>query len=150
MKILVIGGTGLLSSPVVELAMKKGMEVFMTNRGVSGIAQEGICLLRADIRDRKTVLSLVKDLYFDAILDFISYNEAHLENSLSLFSDKTKQFIFISSYAVYNTLMHNCCDENSPTWLETGGDRYWRYGLNKCKCEVLLKKVPVKEILYIL
>jgi nucleoside-diphosphate-sugar epimerase len=140
MKILVIGGTGLLSSPFVEFAMKKSMEVFMINRGISGMAQKGVCLLKADIQDRKTVLSLVNSLYFDAVLDFISYNEAHLENSLSLFGDKTKQFIFISSYAVYNTLLRNCCDEDSPTWLEAGGNRYWCYGLNKCKCEVLLKK----------
>jgi nucleoside-diphosphate-sugar epimerase len=147
-KLLVTGGTGLLSGALAELAVEQNMEVYMINRGNRRIPQ-GVRLLQSDINDRETVLSLTKNLTFDTVIDFISYNEEQLKNALSLLGDKTKQFIFVSSYAVYNTLVQNLCDENSPTWLETGGDRYWYYGLNKCKCEALLKRyIGQKGIVY--
>ena len=34
MKVLLVGGTGIISTGVAELAIKKGMEVYVLNRGM--------------------------------------------------------------------------------------------------------------------
>jgi nucleoside-diphosphate-sugar epimerase len=142
MKILIIGGTGVLSRTCSLMLLRQGQELFMINRG-NHLEEmpKNVTLLKSDIADEQKINSLIKDLSFDVTVDFLCYNEAQLHYHVGLFGEKTKQFIFISSYAVYNTYVANKCDETAATWLEVPDERCWNYGLQKCKCEKLLKEL---------
>jgi nucleoside-diphosphate-sugar epimerase len=53
MKVLFIGGTGNISSACVELALSRGIDVTLLNRGTSGRSvPKGAQVLTADIRAR--------------------------------------------------------------------------------------------------
>lgn len=134
-KILLIGGTGILSTDVMNLSLKKEHVVYILNRGnhAKSIPQ-GVILLQANIKNADEVNRVIKDLYFDIVVDFISYNKTDLKNSLSIFQNKCGQFIFISSACVYR---RNKSDgkitEESPL-----GKNNWDYSTNKVACEEYL------------
>jgi len=53
MRVLFIGGTGVISSACTELAVQRGIELYLLNRGQSSRSiPEGVKLLQADIRQR--------------------------------------------------------------------------------------------------
>ena len=137
MKLLLVGGTGCLSTAVTQEALKKGVEVFMINRGNrTELIPQDVHLLKADINDKQRIYNLIDSLHFDAVIDFICYTEKQLEYSFNLSKNKTNQYIFISSCAVYNTEICRICDEDSPKILPI-----WQYSVDKNKCEELLMKL---------
>lgn len=132
MKVLLIGGTGLLSSDVMNLSIKKGYTVYILNRGYhTKLLPPGVILLKANIKDAIEVNSVIKDLFIDVVVDFLSYNIRDLKNSLSLFQNRCCQFIFISSACAYRRdKLDGCLTEDSP--LE---NQNWDYSINKVACE---------------
>ena len=92
-------------------------------------------MLRADIRDKPKVKNILGELQFDITIDFLSFNVNDLKNSLSIFSEISQHFMFISSCAVYLEP-----DENGLfTEKSTITDPVWDYSVNKVKCENYLK-----------
>lgn len=141
-KILLIGGTGVISSEIMLLSIKKGYEIHLLNRGMSvHYLPSEVLLHKADVRNREAVKEVIGDLNFDVVVDFISYTIGHLENTFTLFSDRCKQFIFISSACVYNR-------ENQDEVLVENSKLFnynWDYGINKLKCEEYLKKQATEK-----
>lgn len=138
MNLLLVGGTGVLSSAIVKEALGRGIEIYIINRGNRPeLIPPNVRLLKTDVRDRGKVTSLLKDLYFDAVIDCICYNRQQLEYSFNLFCNKTRQFIFISSCAVYDTTRCTYCDEDAPK----GGKAVWKYSIEKNDCEDYLRQV---------
>lgn len=135
MKLLVIGGTGILSSAVVDEAINKGFEVTMLNRGHNDkIANPKAELIVCDVRnDISTVKSKLANRHFDAVIDFIIWNRNQLELSLSLFSNIADQYIFISSAQAYDTSVNEILTEKSKMCQPL-----WKYSINKCEAEEFL------------
>ena len=103
-KILIIGGTGILSTAVVDACISHGFEVTMMNRGNKmGDVNPNAKLIVCDARDEEQVKQKTLGLCFDVVIDFIVFNKEQLERSLALFGHMTKQYIFISSAQAYNT-----------------------------------------------
>ena len=70
MDILIIGGTGVLSSAVVNVALKQGLKVTMINRGRrKNLIPEGVDVIVADKKDTKRIQSILKNRIFDAVMD---------------------------------------------------------------------------------
>ena len=68
MDILIIGGTGVLSSAVVNVALKQGLKVTMINRGRrKNLIPEGVDVIVADKKDTKRIQSILKNRIFDAM-----------------------------------------------------------------------------------
>lgn len=134
MKALFIGGTGTISTAVSKLAIEKGWELYLLNRGNnSAKVPKGAKVIVADINDEDAVAELVKDIKFDVVADFIGYVPAHIERDIRLFSNKTKQFIFISSASAYQKpLSYYKINESTPL-----SNPYWEYSRNKIACEEL-------------
>jgi len=131
-KILIIGGTGVLSTDVVELCLIKRHTVYILNRGrnVQSVPKE-VVFLKADIKNSAQVNEILKDLYFDVVVDFISYHITDIKNSLSLFKKKCHQLIFISSAVVYRRAKEDgIITEDSPLVNPN-----WDYSVNKADCE---------------
>ena len=70
MNILIIGGTGVLSSAVTSEALKKGLTVTMINRGHRTIP-EGVELIKADMNDHELIKEKLAGRQFDAVMDFL-------------------------------------------------------------------------------
>jgi len=144
MNILIVGGTGVLSSAVTAEALKQGIAVTMINRGRRKIP-EGIELIKADMNDQSTIVSKLGERQFDAVLDFLCYTDSQTERSVKLYSNYTKQYFYISSCAVYDTATLNgqMADEESKKVLPI-----WKYSVDKWmseqKLRALLHETDVK------
>jgi nucleoside-diphosphate-sugar epimerase len=134
MKILFIGGTGLISSACSDLVSARGHELFMLNRSVSMEypAPKDSTVLQADVyADEARLATFLAGHRFDAVVDFIAYTANDIERDLRLFRDKTDQFVFISSASAYQKPVKNyLITEETP--LE---NPYWEYSRNKIACE---------------
>ncbi len=139
MKLLFIGGTGLISSACSELAVQRGHELFLLNRSASTKyrAPKDSTILQADIHaDSAHLSALLAGHRFDAVVDFIAFSPQDIERDISLFRDKTGQFVFISSASAYQKPPQNyLITEETP--LE---NPFWEYSRNKITCEDLLMK----------
>lgn len=138
MKVLFIGGTGIISSACSVLAIRKGIELYHLNRGLSSEIRnvDGVKNLNADIRDKKQVWEAIRNLDFDVVVDWIAFVPSHIEQDIELFKNKTGQYIFISSASVYQTPPQQLpVTEQTP--LE---NPVWVYSQNKIACENTLKQ----------
>lgn len=131
MRILIIGGTGVLSSAVVAEALKQGIGVTMINRGHrKRLIPEGVELIQSDKDDKGIIRKALDGRTFDAVMDYVCYTDAETTNSFNFYSSYTKQYFFISSCAVYNTSLREVCKEDSPKVLPI-----WSYSVNKWASE---------------
>ena len=146
MKVLIIGGTGTLSSPIVDECICRGYEVTMINRGKRNhFINPKAELIKCDINNEEKLKSVVNGRTFDCCIDFLVFNEKQLEKSLRCFTEagKAKQYIFISSAQVYNTSNKGIMEEDSSELIQP----LWSYSVNKVKCEQLLKEYCKKKII---
>ncbi|MFA6470895.1 MAG: SDR family oxidoreductase [Candidatus Latescibacterota bacterium] len=134
MKILFIGGTGLISSACSELALARGHELFLLNRGRSTKypIPERAVLLKADVRgDPAGAACLLKGHTFDAVVDWVAFTPDDIDTDIGLFSGKTRQFVFISSSSAYQ--------KPSTSYLITEStplaNPFWQYSRDKIACE---------------
>ena len=137
MKVLFIGGTGIISSACSDLALQRGIDLHLLNRGKS-IRPEpaGAKLLKGDIREPSSARQAIANLEFDAVVDWIVFTPDQLQADLDLFRGRTGQYIFISSASAYQTPPNFLpVTESTPLF-----NPYWEYSRNKIACEELLMK----------
>jgi len=142
MKLLVVGGTGVISYAVVMEALKQGIEVTCINRGRSKSQQlpKEVELIIADYHNKDVITKELKGKYFDAVIDVICYKPSDIEYSVSLFKDVCTQYIFFSSCAVYNKGKGDyVCNEESPLI-----NSIWNYSISKVECENKLVELAAK------
>ena len=142
MKILFIGGTGIISAAISRLLVQQGHQLYLLNRGQrNNSIPEGAVSLISDISDEKNVIELIKDLDFDCVADFIAYTPEDLQRDYRLFKGKTKQFVFISSASAYQKQPSNyLVTESTPL-----ANPYWQYSRDKIACEDYLMKLYREE-----
>lgn len=138
MKILMIGGTGTISTAVSKKLIHDGHELYVLNRtGKSDKLPEGPNYLKCDINKEEDAKEILKDLSFDAVCNFIIYDKQQLERDYRLFAGKTKQYVYISSASAYNKLPSD--------YLITEGtslaNPYWEYSRKKIEGERYLLKM---------
>jgi nucleoside-diphosphate-sugar epimerase len=131
-KILFIGGTGIISTACTALAAQRGMDVTLVTRGQKLARQlpRGVTSLVADIND-PALGEKLKGESFDAVVDWIAYTPTDIERDLRLFRGRTRQFVFISSTSAYQKPpTHYLWTESTPF-----GNPFWEYARNKIACE---------------
>jgi nucleoside-diphosphate-sugar epimerase len=137
MKVLFIGGTGLISSACSALAVERGIELYLLNRGQSTrAAPAGAHLLRADVRDKDAVEAALGAMRFDVVVNWIAFTPDHVEADLALFQGRTRQYVFISSASVYQTPpVRLPVTESTPLF-----NPFWDYSRAKIACEERLMR----------
>ena len=132
LKVLFIGGTGIISSACSELALERGLDLYLLNRGQSSRpTPAGATVLHGDIRQPDSVRAALGDLQFDVVVDWIAFTPEHVETDLALFNGRTRQYIFISSASAYQTPpVMLPVTESTPLH-----NPYWAYSRNKIACE---------------
>jgi nucleoside-diphosphate-sugar epimerase len=141
-KVLFIGGTGIISSACSPLALEKGIDLYLLNRGSSTRpAPPGAKILTGDIRDPASVRRAIGDLHFDSIVDWIAFTPEHIETDLDLFRGRTGQYVFISSASAYQT-PPAALPVTESTILD---NPVWEYSRNKIACEERLVRAYREE-----
>jgi nucleoside-diphosphate-sugar epimerase len=136
LKVLFIGGTGIISSACVPLAVGRGMDVTVLNRGTTTKRDlaPGVRSVQADIRDAASVRAALGDQTFDVVAEFVAFTPDHVQTDLDLFRGKTGQYLFISSASAYQKPVGRLpITESTPL-----ANPYWEYSRNKIACEELL------------
>ena len=130
-KALFIGGTGTISSACSALAVTKGFDLTVLNRGNDSDLPPGVKRITADMNDEASVAGIIKDMEFDVVADFIAFTPSQAERSIRLFSGKTRQYIFISSASAYQKpLSYSVITESTPLC-----NPFWEYSRNKIAIE---------------
>lgn len=131
MKVLFIGGTGLISTASTQLAIERGIEVHLLNRGNRPLPA-GAKSLVADINgDPADITRALGDHHFDAVVDWIAFGPEQVRRDIALFSGRAKQYLFISSASAYQKpVSHYLIREDTPL-----ANPYWDYSRNKIAAE---------------
>lgn len=134
-KLLLVGGTGVLSKAVAEHALQSGIQVTMVNRGKRPVPA-GAELLVCECHQYGEIRSMLSGRQFDAAIDFLCYTPEELRASFRLYSEHCRQYVYISSCAVYDTRIGGVMAEDAPKVLPI-----WNYSVDKWNSEVLLAQL---------
>jgi len=136
MRVLFVGGTGIISSACARAALDSGIDLYLLHRGKTTrrTAPEGARLIQADIGDRGSVERALGDLTFDAVANFVAFTPDQVERDVALFRDRALQYVFVSSASAYHTPPRRLpITESTPLY-----NPFWQYSRNKIACEELL------------
>jgi len=142
MKVLFIGGTGIISTACTRLALERGIELTLLNRGRHATqTPPGARVVTADIEDAAAVSRALAGERFDAVVDWIAFEPAQVERDMELFRGRTRQYIFISSASAYQKPAgHYLITESTPL-----ANPYWSYSQQKIACEERLMRAYREE-----
>jgi len=132
-KVLLIGGTGTISSAITEkLAADENYELTLINRGNrSNKIPKNVEVLTGDINSEAEVVQLLAGRQFDVVADFIAFGLDHVKRDYRLFKAMTKQYIFISTASAYQKPpVDHVITESTPLI-----NPYWGYSRTKAECE---------------
>lgn len=102
MKLLIVGGTGFLSSALAEESLAAGHEVTIVTRGRSARPVPSAARqIVADRSDEAGFRAAVQGSEYDAVLDAICYTPDHARQDLDCFAGRTGRLIMISTDFVY-------------------------------------------------
>jgi nucleoside-diphosphate-sugar epimerase len=139
MRILFIGGSGVISSACSWLAVERGIDLVVLNRGGSRDRPlpPQATILRADIRDRDAARKALGGADFDAVVNWVAFTPEHVQADIDLLRGRTGQYVFISSASAYQTPpSRQPVTESTPL-----RNPIWRYSRDKIACEDLLTAV---------
>lgn len=139
MRILIIGGTGTISSAISTKLLNEGHELWLVNRGnhLDRLPQlPGLRHIKADINDEQEVLRQIGDVVFDSVCEFIGFIPEQVERDYRLFAGRTRQYVYISSASAYNKPVRN----HVITEGTSLANPHWQYSREKIACEEVLMK----------
>jgi nucleoside-diphosphate-sugar epimerase len=132
LKVLFIGGSGVISSACSVLAVTSGIELHVLNRGRTSLRPlpPGVTVLRGDIDGGHPPVS--GD--YDAVVNWVAYTPEQVRRDIELFRGGTGQYVFISSASAYQTPPARIpVTESTPL-----RNPFWQYSRDKIACEDLL------------
>jgi nucleoside-diphosphate-sugar epimerase len=144
LKVLFIGGTGVISSACSALAVEKGIELFLFNRGntsgirpVPGKAQ----ILVGDAHNQNDLDRYLNEYSFDVVVNWIAFRPEDVQRDIATLQGKVGQYIFISSASAYQKPV-----QQLPITEETPLENpFWAYSRAKIACEEALIDAYRKE-----
>ena len=132
-RILFIGGTGVISAPSVRRAVQLGHVVTVLNRGRSSVRPlpGEVEALRADATDSAAVDASLAGREFDVVAQFRAFTPDHVAADIARFTDRTGQYVFISSASAYQKPpVRLPVTESTPL-----RNPFWQYSRDKIACE---------------
>jgi nucleoside-diphosphate-sugar epimerase len=136
LRVLFIGGTGVISSACARQAVGEGIDLYVLNRGQSTTRPlpAGVHEMRADARNPGSVQDAIEELEFDSVVDFVAFAPDDVRRDIEVFRDRTRQYVFISTASAYQTPPARLpVTESTPL-----KNPFWQYSRDKIACEDLL------------
>jgi nucleoside-diphosphate-sugar epimerase len=140
MRVLVLGGTGVISREIVKLLLEKQHSVSVYNRGSRHMPfSEDIRVIKGDRSDREGFESQMRGESFDAVIDMICFNEADARSTVAAFKDSGAQLVICSSVAAYKRPYRSVPTVEAAETLFD--DPVFGYAYDKAQAERYLKTV---------
>ena len=137
MKVLIIGGTGIIGGALTEASVSAGHDVAVLTRNEPAGKWKDINAeyIRGDWYDDKAAAE-VAGKGFDVIVDTLIFNEDQMARSMRIANGHCRQLIYISTDSVY---AHPAVDlsEDKDILMD---DIKWEYGIGKRKAELYLQE----------
>jgi len=136
LRVLFIGGSGVISSACAREAVNAGIDLYVLNRGQSKTRPlpDGVRELRADVRNPEAVRDAIDGLDFDSVVDWVAFTAEHVRSDIDVFRGRAGQYVFISSASAYQTPPARLpVTESTPL-----RNPFWQYSRDKIACEDLL------------
>jgi nucleoside-diphosphate-sugar epimerase len=136
LKVLFVGGSGVISAACARVAVESGIDLYVLNRGRSTTRPlpAGVHEMRADVRNPASVRDEVKEHEFDSVVDFVAFTPEHVRNDIEIFRERTGQYVFISTASAYQTPPARLpVTESTPL-----KNPFWQYSRDKIACEDVL------------
>jgi nucleoside-diphosphate-sugar epimerase len=149
MKVLIIGGTGLISQYITREFLERGDTVLHFNRGTKKALFAGkVETIIGDKSNYSEFESKIASQSYDCVIDMCSFNSADAESTVRALSGKTRHLIVTSSIAAYNRPLLSIPTKESREILRTKND--WDYAWGKAEMERYLQtqkdKFPITVI----
>ena len=138
MNVLIIGGTGVISTAIVDRLNEFGHDTTVYNRGLRPIRyKQAVHEIKGDKKDEAAFIAEMKNRRFDAVIDMISFNPKDAAVTLGAFKDHDTHFVFTSTVAVHKRPFKNAerIQETYETW---DTEEYYPYGFHKARMEDFL------------
>lgn len=139
MKVVVLGGTGNISTSIVSLLLEKGHQVTCFNRGQRGKLPPDVRLIQGDRYDREAFEKAMQREKFDAGIDMICGTAADAASSIRAFRG-CSHFVHCSTVCTYGV---------DYEWLPVSEDHPLRpvsdYGRGKVAADRELIKAYLEE-----
>lgn len=138
MNVLVIGGTGLISTAITRLLLARGDRVTVFNRGrTAGVEAGQVAQIVGDRTDPVAFEALIADAgAFDCTIDMRCFTPSEAESAVRAFRGRTGQYIFCSTVDVYHKpAARYPITEDEP---RRTGDGVFTYAHDKAHCERIL------------
>jgi nucleoside-diphosphate-sugar epimerase len=142
MKVLFIGGTGLISSACASAVQEAGHELWLVTRGKSTLPPvvPADHIINVDATDSEALRSALKGMTWNVVVQWVAFEPGHILYDIETFAD-AGQYVFISSASVY--------EKPPSSWLITERtpkvNPYWAYAQNKIACEEALLAARAKS-----
>jgi nucleoside-diphosphate-sugar epimerase len=136
LKVLFIGGSGVISSACAQRAVDLGIDLYVVNRGRTSIRAlpAAVHRLEGDVGDPSSVRDAIGVDEFDAVVDFVAFTPEQVQVDVDLFAGRTGQYVFISSASAYQKPVGRLpITESTPL-----RNPIWPYSRAKIACEELL------------
>lgn len=135
LSVLLVGGTGQISWPVLHEAVAAGHRVTVFNRGRTTAAlPAGVATISGDMADPASYARL-REHRFDVVCQFMAFLPGQMRQDIETFTGRTGQYVFVSSASAYQKPAHSyVIRETTP--LE---NPFWQYSRDKIACEAMLR-----------
>lgn len=136
MRILILGGTGVIGSAVARECVAHGIETTVVARGRRP-GLEGVEWALCDRNDSAGLKMRFVDRRFEAVVDLLSFDAEDAEQTIELFGSRCSRMLFISSVAAYKRPLRSLpCRENTEELWE---NPQFEYGYQKAEMERFLR-----------
>src|SRR5688572_20887075 len=136
MRVLLIGGTGLISVGIIKHLLARGADVTMFNRGKRTSTVAGNVKHVVGDRNDKSFEAFFSGRPFDVVIDMICFTPQQAESSVRAFGERCEHFIFCSTVCTYGVKVPSnvLVDETLPQEPNS------EYGRNKVACEQIFRR----------
>jgi nucleoside-diphosphate-sugar epimerase len=102
MRVLIVGGTGLISTAITRQLVARGDEVVLYNRGQREADIPPVQRMVGDRNDYAAFEAQIGEAEpFDAVIDMVCFRPKQAESAIRAFRGRTAQYVFCSTVDVY-------------------------------------------------
>lgn len=148
MKVLILGGTGVISREIVQQLLERHDEVMIYHRGQRNIEfSREVEYIKGDRHDEQALASMVQHRSFDAVIDMICFNEEDARSSVNIFKQCSNQLIVCSSVAAYQRPFRSIpTREEAEVLIDHPA---FLYGYHKAEMERYLQTVTAQNDIHV-
>ncbi len=129
-KVLIIGGTGNISTGITKALSAEGYDVTLFNRNETKTSSKDYRVIQGDRHDREMFVHRLRQTHFDYAIDMICFDRKDAEDDFAALYD-VGHFIMCSTGAVYGVLPPHY----TPIPEDAPRNPSWSYGIGKKNAE---------------